>query len=175
MTKWILKCKNIVDESADVLVCSANVNLNPSGGVGAELLGRHGSKMQRALHAILAGRKRHFAEQGEVSAYSDTDLPYKVVLHAVAVNGFYESSPPVVERIVRTALYLAQDNKARKVVLTALATGYGNLTLSQFADGIRPLLGENFDPVEQVCVCLLEDYRIQQLASALPAAEVVSK
>ena len=52
--KWILKCKNIVDETADVLVCSANVSLNLSGGVGAELLGRYGVTMQKALHDVLS-------------------------------------------------------------------------------------------------------------------------
>src|SRR5580765_4205490 len=32
--RWVLKQKNILDEAADVLICSANVNLTLSGGVG---------------------------------------------------------------------------------------------------------------------------------------------
>jgi hypothetical protein len=50
------------------------------------------------------------------------------------------------------------------VALTALATGFGNLTLRDFADSIRPLLNDDHLPIEEVCICLLEDYRIRELA-----------
>src|SRR5690349_22935785 len=131
--KWILKCKNIIDEPADVLVCSANVSLNLSGGVGAELLGRYGMTMQKTLYEILSSRNKRYVQQGEIIPYSDPSLPYKAVLHAVAVNGFYESSPLIIEDIVRKSLHVAHDYEAKSVALTALATGYGNLSLSEFA------------------------------------------
>jgi O-acetyl-ADP-ribose deacetylase (regulator of RNase III) len=161
---WSLKECNIIDEPADVLVCSANVSLNLSGGVGADLLGRYGTKMQNELHQIIATRTPHAARQGEVFAYSGNELPYKAVLHAVAVDGWYHSSPDIVRKIIEQSFQMAISLNAKKVALTALATGFGDLTLTDFADAIRPLLDRDFSPIKDVCICLMEDYRLTHLA-----------
>lgn len=163
-TLWSLKECNIIDEPADVLICSANVSLNLSGGVGADLLGRYGTKMQNELHRIIAARTPHAARQGEIFAYSGNELPYKAVLHAVAVDGWYHSSPDVVCKIIEQSFRMAMNLNAKKVALTALATGFGDLTLRDFADAIRPLLDQDFFPIKEVCICLMEDYRLTQLA-----------
>ena len=47
--RWVVKHGDILDEPADVLVCSANVNLSLSGGVGGAFLRRDGPEMQRFL------------------------------------------------------------------------------------------------------------------------------
>jgi len=164
---WSLKTCNILDEPADVLVCSANVSLNLSGGVGADLLGRYGIKMQTELHQRINRRTPHAARQGEVFAYSGSELPYKAVLHAVAVDGWYHATKQDVQETVEKSLRMAMELKAKKVTLTALATGFGDLSLPDFADAIRPLLEMDFSPIEEVCLCLLEDYRLAQLASHL--------
>src|SRR6185436_483244 len=104
--RWTLKAGNILDEPADVLVCSANPHLTLSGGVGADLLARHGSAMQSALEEIVRHRTPHFVPQGEVVPYSDATLPYRAILHAVAIDGWYDSSPQIVEKTVATALRL---------------------------------------------------------------------
>jgi hypothetical protein len=62
---------------------------------------------------------------------------------------------------------MAMELGAKKVTLTALATGFGDLSLPDFADAIRPLLGMDFRPIEEVCICLIEDYRLAQLAESL--------
>jgi len=164
---WSLKEGNMIDEPADVLVCSANVSLNLSGGVGSDLLGRYGTKMQNELHQILARRTPHAARQGEVFLYSGTELPYRAVLHAVAIDGWYHSTPQIVGETIEKAFRMAMSIDAKKVALTALATGFGDLTLVDFANAIRPLLDRNFDPIKEVCLCLMEDYRLTQLADAL--------
>lgn len=164
---WSLKEGNVIDEPADVLICSANTSLNLSGGVGADLLGRYGTKMQNELHRILAARTPHVARQGEVFAYSGTELPYKAVLHAVAIDGWYHSTPGAVREIIGKAFRMAMDFDAQKVVLAALATGYGDLSLTGFADAIRPFLDQEFSPIKEVCICLMEDYRLGQLADSL--------
>jgi len=169
---WSLKEGNIIDEPADVLICSANVSLNLSGGVGADLLGRYGTKMQNSLHQILASRIPHVAKQGEVFSYSGTEIPYRAVLHAVAVDGWYHSTPQVVGEIIENAFQMAMDMNAQKVALTVLATGYGDLTLSDFADAIRPLINRDFHPIKEVCLYLMEDYRLIQLADNLFKANV---
>jgi O-acetyl-ADP-ribose deacetylase (regulator of RNase III) len=164
---WSLKHGNIIDEPADVLICSANVSLNLSGGVGSDLLGRYGIKMQENLHQMIVARSPRAAQRGEVFAYSGSELPYKAVLHAVAVDGWYQSSPDIVRGIIEKSFQMAMGLSAQKVALTVLATGYGNLTLKDFADAIRPLLNCDFTPVQEVCICLMEDYRARELADNL--------
>jgi O-acetyl-ADP-ribose deacetylase (regulator of RNase III) len=164
---WSLKEGNIIDEPADVLICSANVSLNLSGGVGADLLGRYGTKMQKELHQIIAARTPHAAQRGEVFVYSEAELPYKAVLHAVAVDGWYSSSPDIVRQIIEKSFRIAMDLNSQKVALTALGTGYGNLTLKDFAQAVRPLLDRDFMPIKEVCICLMEDYRLTELAENL--------
>ena len=77
LMRWTLKTGNIVDEPADVIVCSANPHLTLSGGVGADLLVRHGGAMQAALEQIVRQRTPHIISRGEVIPYSDPQLPYK--------------------------------------------------------------------------------------------------
>ena len=171
--RWLLKQKNILDEPADVLVCSANVHLTISGGVGAELLARYGDAMQIALHNGLHTRNPRCAQRGDVVPYIGSEMPYKLVLHAVAIDGWYDSTSLVLADVTRKALRMAADYGAEKVALTALATGFGRLTLYQFADGIRPLLNEVFPPMKEVVICLLLDFEVAELAGNLPEIEYV--
>jgi len=166
--RWQLKQTNLLDEPADVLVCSANVSLNLSGGVGAELLGRYGDKMQKSLHAILLQRSPRAAKCGEVFAYSGEEMPYKAVLHAVAIDGWYKSSPQIITDITRKALKMAAEFEAKKVAFTVLATGFGNLSLAEFAQGVRPVLNDEFPPVEEVVFGLLLDFQVAELARHFP-------
>lgn len=167
-TKWLLKQKNILDEPADVLICSANVNLLLSGGVGADLLARYGNTMQEALLTRLQPRNPRCAQRGEIFSYSGPEMPYLAVLHAVAINGWYESSTEAITDLVRRALKLAAGKGARTVALTALATGFGRLTFAEFAEGIKPLLSESFPPISEVVICLLLDFQAEDLARHVP-------
>jgi O-acetyl-ADP-ribose deacetylase (regulator of RNase III) len=171
--RWILKQQNILDEPADVLICSANVNLMLTGGVGAELLGRYGGAMQLALQEELRKRSPHCAQRGEVIPYIGAELPYKAVLNAVAIDGWYDSSPEIISSVVRRAIHMAAEYGARKVALTVLATGFGRLTYPEFAQGVRPLLTENFSPIDQVVMCLQHDFEVTKLANCFPEVEVV--
>lgn len=173
--KWVLKHKSILDEPADVLVCSANVNLLMTGGVGAQMLTRYGEVMQDALRAQIASRSPRCAQRGEIFAYSGPEMPYRSVLNAVAIDGWYHSSPEVITDIVGKALAMAAETGARKVALTALATGYGPLTMAQFAQGIQPLLNTQYPPIEEVVICLLLDFEVAELAKHLPGAIVVTE
>jgi O-acetyl-ADP-ribose deacetylase (regulator of RNase III) len=169
--RWLLKQKNILDEQADILVCSANVHLTLSGGVGADLLARYGNAMQAALQNGLRKRSPRCAQRGEVFPYVGPELPYKAVLHAVAIDGWYDSSPGAVTDVCRRALRMAAERGARTVALTTLATGFGKLAFSEFAEGIRPLLGEDFPPVEEVAICLRLDFEVAEMARHLPEIE----
>ena len=170
--KIFLRQSNILDIPADVLVCSANVSLNLTGGVGADIIARYGTEMQEELHLMLAGRTPKCAQPGEVFMCRTMGLPYLAVLHAVAVDPFYHSSPTVVTQVVRRALTMAAGLGARRVALTALASGFGDLTLQDFADGVRPLLNEDFSPVEEIVIPQIEEYRFKELCEAFPEGVV---
>jgi O-acetyl-ADP-ribose deacetylase (regulator of RNase III) len=165
--RWRIKQGDILDEPADVLVCSANVWLNLSGGVGGAILLRYGPPMQEELHQHLAGRGLRSVPQGEVVACGPCGTPFKAVLHAVAVDCFYESSPQVIETVVSRALASAASLGAAKVALTALATGYGRMSLAGFARGLAGVLGREFPPVVEVAVCLRDRADAAELAAAL--------
>ena len=172
--RWALKQNNIVDEPADVLICSANIHLTLSGGVGADLLARYGNAMQSALQEGLRARNSHYVQRGEIIRYTGPELPYKSVLHAVAIDGWYESTPSIVTDVARRALQMAAEQGAKRVALTALATGFGHLTLAQFGKGITPLLDVIMPPIEEVVICLLLDFEVAELARHVPGLKGVS-
>jgi O-acetyl-ADP-ribose deacetylase (regulator of RNase III) len=170
---WNVKQCDILDEPADVLVCSANPWLNLSGGVGGEILLRYGAQMQEELHRLLGGRGLRSVPQGEVVLCGPCGTPYKAVLHAVAVDCFYGSSPQVIEAIFSRALSMAASLGAGKVALAALATGYGRVSIQDFARGLAPLLGLEFRPVAEVVVCLRDRGDAELLSEALAASSPI--
>src|SRR3954464_4082978 len=111
--RWVLTHGDILDVPADVLVCSANVYLNLSGGVGGEILRRYGDAMQKELHGYLAGRTLRFVKQETVVPTASGGTRFSAVLHAVAVDGFYQSSPAVIRQTISTALTTAAGPPAR--------------------------------------------------------------
>jgi O-acetyl-ADP-ribose deacetylase (regulator of RNase III) len=123
--------------------------------------------MQRELHRHLADRGLRSVPQGEVVACGPCGTPFQAVLHAVAVDCFYESSPRVIEAVVSRALAFAASLGAAKVALTALATGYGRMALADFARGLAGVLGREFPPVVEVVVCLRDRDDAAELAAAL--------
>jgi O-acetyl-ADP-ribose deacetylase (regulator of RNase III) len=165
--RWTVTHGNILDTRADVLVCSANVFLNLSGGVGGEILLRHGDAMQKELHSFLAAQRKRFVERGDIVATPPCGTRFNAVIHAVAVDGFYRSSPGVIEEVVRKSLAAAAALGARTVALTALATGYGRLTMAQFAQGMRPLMEPDFPPIQEVILCVRNENDRNDLAAAL--------
>lgn len=47
-----------------------------------------------------------------------------------------------------------------------------HLTLEEFGSGIAMLTGRDYPSIETVIMCLREDYRIGELASAIPEATI---
>ena len=168
--RWTVTHGDVLDVPADVLVCSANVWLNLSGGVGGAILLRHGDAMQRELHRWLADRGRRHAEPGTVVATGPHGLPVRAVLHAVAVDGFYETTPEQVRACVTTSLAMAADVGAKRVALTALATGFGRMSMAGFAAAVAPVRRAEYPPVDEVVVCVRRPDERETLAAALEAS-----
>ena len=152
--KWSICHGNILDVKADALICSANVQLNMSGGVGGEILVRHGDQMQKELHQYLSERKISVVAPGTVVETSSGGTHFSLVLHAVAINVFYETSHELIVSTIRSALELCSKNGAKTVALTALATGYGRYPLEKFALAVQELQKESFPNIEEIIICL---------------------
>jgi O-acetyl-ADP-ribose deacetylase (regulator of RNase III) len=164
---WSITHGNILDQPGDVLVCSANIFLNLSGGVGGELLRRCGHKAQEELHGYLKEHGLRFVQQGEVIVASPHRLPLKAVLHAVAIDGFYATTPEIVRATIDRSLHIAASLGARTVLMTALATGYGRLSLPRFAEAVTPLMKSEFAPVIEVVICVKNLSDQEELAAGL--------
>ncbi len=153
MTMWTIIDGNILDVAADVLVCSANPFLTLSGGVGGAFSLRYGPAMQGQLIEHLMKLGVRHVPTGTVVEMAPCDSAYQLVMHAVAVDAEYKSTPQIITRIVERILYRVGELESKSVALPALATGYGMLTKEEFAQGLLPLLDRNFN-VESVIICL---------------------
>lgn len=169
--RWRLQQGDILDVPADVLVCSANVYLALSGGVGGAFLLRYGQAMQAALDRYLLDRTVRHVERGAVVEMPPCGSPYRAVLHAVAVDGFYSSSAEVVGEVVEASLLRAAVRSARTVSLAGLAMGYGRLSVGEFAAGLGRVIGRAFPPIDEVVVCLRSGDDVEELRTLLPALE----
>jgi O-acetyl-ADP-ribose deacetylase (regulator of RNase III) len=166
--RWRLRQGDILDVPADVLVCSANVYLTLSGGVGGAFLLRYGPEMQTALERYLLDQGVRHVERGAVVEMPPCGSPYRAVLHAVAVDGFYASSSAVVGEVVAASLRRAAALSARTVALAGLAMGYGRLSVADFALGLGRVFGVAFPPIDEVVLCLRSGDDVEELLSLLP-------
>jgi O-acetyl-ADP-ribose deacetylase len=150
MTIWKLKHGEILDLKADGLICSANVQLNLSGGVGGAILLRYGDEMQRWLHDFLREKKLKYLRPGECVIAPPSGTPYKAVAHAVAIDGFYETSPDFVEQTYGAALRELAELGCHTVVAACLGCGYGRFPASEFVKVIASVSRKVHTGIDQV-------------------------
>jgi len=165
--RWSVQHGEILEVTADVLVCSGNVYLNLSGGVGGALLLKYGDAMQQELHDKLKQQGLRFVPQGTIVATGPHGSPFQHVLHAVAIDVFYESSSEVIESILSHCLILAGELGAKTIAIPALATGYGKLKIPEFANGVRPLLKRQDFPLDNAILCLRNRHDCDELQELL--------
>ncbi len=105
--KLIVKVGDLLNESADVIVCTANPQLNMSGGVNGAILLRGGEAIQAELHDYLKQSGQRTVAPGTVVRTSPGPLAAKHLLHAVAVDVFYGSSVDLVKQTLDGVFELA--------------------------------------------------------------------
>ncbi len=153
MTEIAVKVGDVLDEAADAMISPANPWLNMSGGVNGAILLRGGETIQRELHAYLRDSGKSAVEPGTVVVTGAGPLGARHILHAVAIDPFYDSSVEIVRRTVAAALSRARELGARTVVMPALATGYGHLSMEQFAAGLAEAIeADDWAPIERLVV-----------------------
>jgi hypothetical protein len=127
--------------------------------------------MQRELQSWLAAGQLKFVSRGDIVETPGCGAPFAKVLHAVAVDGFYQSSPAVVSDLVGRCLARCAEVGAVSVTLTALATGYGRLTMREFASALVPLVGPSFGSVRRIGVCVKSHKDAADILAVVPGIE----
>lgn len=167
LEQWRIYCGDILDISADVLICSANTQLNLSGGVGGSILVRFGDRMQQELWSYLKKHDLHFVPVTTVVQTNACGTPYNQVLHAVAIDVFYQTNLDTLLKTLRQALKICVQNNAKKVALTALATGYGRYSIDKFAECIKVLQCEDWTPIELITIGIQNCEKTRELSILL--------
>lgn len=147
---------------ADVLISTANPWLNLSGGVNGAILSAVGPSIQDELHGHLKDQGRSAVIAGTVVESGAASLPFQCILHAVAIDPFYDSSIDLVQQTLRTALGMAVERGAQTVASPTLATGYGPLKITDFGRAVAPLLNESrFDAITLTIVVRSDEHRLE--------------
>jgi O-acetyl-ADP-ribose deacetylase (regulator of RNase III) len=163
---------DVLDVAADVLVSTANPWLQMTGGVNLAILLRpRGEDVHAELqrHLPAASGPHRMVPPGTVVRTGPGSLPVKHILHAVAIDPSYDSSVALVADLIAAALDQARALAARTVTMPALATGFGPLSMDDFADALRQAAarrGDDWSPLETLTVVL----RSEEDADAVRAA-----
>lgn len=148
---------DILDVPADVLISTANPWLQMRGGVNLKIILRpKGELVHDELQAHLRASGGRFVEAGTVVRTGPGSLPVKHILHAVSIDPSYDSSVDLVARTLRRALGMARDLGARAVTVPALATGFGPLSMEEFAEAAALVTREGWAPLETLKLVLLK-------------------
>lgn len=164
-----IKNVDILDETADALIYSTNVLLNCSGGVGAGLVARYGTIVQTDLHQFLSERGTKFVERGEIFEHVSQGMPYQQVFHTIPSNGWYETTPEIIESIIFECLTQSiQREDIHKVVMSVLATGYGHLPYDDFFRIANKVLNKNlFASIDEIIITIFDPYAFELAAEQI--------
>jgi O-acetyl-ADP-ribose deacetylase (regulator of RNase III) len=165
-----VKVGDVLDEQADVLISTANPWLHMSGGVNGAILLRGGEDVQQELREFLQREDKPHVPPGTVVRTGPGPLSVHHILHAVAIDAFYDSSPELVGRTIARALDRARQLGATTVVMPAMATGYGPLMMEQFAEGLVQALKEDWSPLVRLTLVLRNAENAHILSQAVREA-----
>lgn len=146
---------NIIDVPADVLVSTANPWLQMTGGVNLAIIVRpRGEFVHEELQRHLLASSNRYVEPGTVVRTGPGSLPVKHILHAVSIDRSYDSSVELVRDTIVNALEQARALDAKVVTMPALATGFGPLSMEDFASALGQAVARDWSPIETVKVVL---------------------
>ncbi len=149
MPHFAFQHDDILNVPADGLICSANPDLNLSGGVGGALLLRYGSQLQEELHAQARQRSPRLIPPGTAVLTTTAGLPWKAIAHAVAINTFYETNAIVIADAYHSALTQLAAIGCQTIAAACIGCGYGRCSNDEFAKAVRILQTKDL-PANQV-------------------------
>jgi O-acetyl-ADP-ribose deacetylase (regulator of RNase III) len=146
---------DVLDVPADVLISTANPWLQMTGGVNLKIILKpRGELVHEELQAHLRGTGRRYVEPGTVVHTGPGSLPVRHILHAVSIDPSYMSSVELVAETIVRALTQARELNARTVTMPALATGFGPLSMEEFAEALSRATARDWSPLETLKVVL---------------------
>ena len=159
----VIKCGDILDEEVDVLFCSANPMLNMSGGVNGTILQRGGASVQAELREFIAKKGGpKWVLPCTVVKTGPGPLPVKHILHCVAIDGFYKSSHEMVVNTLTEAFEQAIALEAKTIAVPALATGFGPLSVTQFAQALKETLEKYGSSFREIRFVLFKESHLKE-------------
>jgi O-acetyl-ADP-ribose deacetylase (regulator of RNase III) len=160
---------DVLEQRVDALICTANPHLRMSGGVNGAILMRGGEAMQRELDAHLTAVGRKWLPPASVVVTGPGPLEVRHVVHAVAIDGFYRSSPAMVAQTIQAALAEVARLGDRTAAMPALATGYGQLPMSAFAQGLAAAVPLAPVHIDELRLVLRTDHEAEAVRAILGA------
>jgi O-acetyl-ADP-ribose deacetylase (regulator of RNase III) len=149
---------DVLDVPADVLISTANPWLQMTGGVNLKIILRpKGEFVHEELQRHLRATGRRYVEPGTVVRTGPASLRVHHILHAVSITPSYESSVELVAGTITRALNQARELGARIVTLPALATGFGPLSMEEFAEALSQATTQDWSPLQSLKVVLLRE------------------
>ena len=95
-------------------------------------------------------------------------LYFSHIIHAVAIDPFYDSSHQIVADTLSAAFDLAVSLRAKSIAMPTLATGYGPMTIDAFARAFADSVFERF-PIKTVTIVVRSDENVGIINSVLAA------
>lgn len=168
MTRWHVLQGEILDFPADGLLCSANPNLNLSGGVGGAFALRYGSEMQRYLHDHLVKIGRKNVAPGESVICPPCGSPYVAVAQAVSIDIFYDTDVDTICLTYESALRGLAASGCKTVASACLGCGYGRVSPSDFLDVLTRLYDHSVEGIDQVTLVTTNSTLVDTLREKFP-------
>ncbi len=153
-----IRVGNIFDVPADILISTANPWFQMTGGVNLGIMVRpQGELVFEELQRHLQSLGTSYVDPGTVVCTGPGSLPVKQILHAVSIDRSYDSSVDIVSETIIKSLEHARQLDARTITLPALATGFGPLTMEDFAAALQTATDHDWSPLETLIVVLKEE------------------
>ena len=150
MTQWAASVGDILTAKTDALICSANPQLNLSGGVGGAFALQFGEGMQQFLRHWLKQSGQHFVQPGTIVIAPPCGSSYKAVIHAVAIDSLYDTSAEIIRTTYENSFAALSNSDCRTVAAACLACGYGRASPQTFIKAIQPLLSRSWPSIDRV-------------------------
>lgn len=150
MTQWKVANSDILDAQADGLICSANPNLNLSGGVGGAFLLRYGPEMQEFLYEHLRSSGRRYIDTGYAVMAPSCGSTFKAISHAIAVDAFYKTNCDFIRCAYESAIAQLAAASCRTIAAACLACGYGRCSAANFVESLEPLVATSYANVDTI-------------------------
>jgi O-acetyl-ADP-ribose deacetylase (regulator of RNase III) len=150
MTKWQFTHGDLLDITDDGLLCSANPNLNLSGGVGGAFALRYGPEMQKLLQQYLAERGIKHVPPGTAVVVPPCGSPFKAVAQAIAIDVFYDTNAELIYQTYLIAIEALIAAGCRSIAAACLGCGYGRCPEEEFQKSIERLIATPLENVDHI-------------------------